>query len=112
MAVLARVRRADFSTLLLRGKSVQSPLYKVIFTPHSGDFCFTAVVSKKTVRHAVDRNYEKRRVRGILREFEKTLISGALCAVFVKSGARTQSYQALRSDLADLFEKAHLFKHA
>ncbi len=85
-------------------------MVRLTYAPKPGPFSYTCVVSKKVAAHAVDRNRIKRRGRAILKQFEKSLIPGCMCALFFKKEASAGSYQDMKAEISGLLEKARLIR--
>ncbi len=102
-----------------KGRVVHSPLFLVRLLPQaasSGGAKFAAIASKKVAKTAVGRNKIRRQtyesiaeVMKVAQANGKTLLA-AHVAVFAKDAVVKAEFEALVSDLSQLFVKAGIIK--
>ena len=103
-------KNKEFKKVYNNGKSYVSRnlvLY-VLQTPEKDFNKYGLSVSKK-VGNAVVRNKLKRRMREIIREFEKKDFKAYDIVFIARNPAAKLDYQELRRDIKKLFKKANLF---
>ena len=93
-----RIKQTEFQALFKSGRSIQNPLFTLIFgakTPGIttvGPKC-TVVVSKNVSKKAVDRNKIRRRFYSILKKYEKSLQNKDFYIFLVKKTAQKATFK-------------------
>jgi ribonuclease P protein component len=106
MPHVSRLTREDFLALAKKRPKVHfGRFFSLSFYPDTAQEAKIAcVVAKKNVRHAVDRNKIKRRVREIVRPCIPTLPVGAY-VLYTKKTAREAAHTELQTDIKELLGK-------
>ena len=100
-------KHAQFSRVQSKGRRIGGKFLIVIFAPSSFLGVRFGLTVSKRVGCAVIRNRVKRRLRDILRQNKNAL--GPMHADVVciaKQDAASASYQALKQDILDIFQRA------
>jgi len=101
-----RITVAEFTSVLKKGKTTQSPSFSLCFVPDPKLYV-AVVASKKVSKKAVIRNKNKRRVRPLLKELTKQGTSGYF-VVFIKKDLSKIKVSHLREELSGLVSRAVL----
>ena len=89
-------KSSDVMRTLQKGRRSSAGPIRCSLIPYSGNVRVTVIISKKTAKHAVDRNLAKRRARAALRTL--LLPSGDL-AISLFNGSPALTYQQLHQAL-------------
>ena len=100
-------KHAQFSRVQSKGRRMGGKFLIVIFAPSSFLGVRFGLTVSKRVGCAVTRNRVKRRLRDILRQNKEALDSMQADVVCIaKQEAASASYQALKQDILDIFQRA------
>jgi ribonuclease P protein component len=104
-------KNSDFQRVRQQGQSVPSRLLVLTWMPN-GEVCSRVgiVVSKRTARHAVDRNRTKRRLGEAVRPFLEQLAGRYDVVLSARSAAVAADFPVLRQEVITLLRRARLLK--
>jgi len=103
----------EFQRVRQQGRSIMSPLLILAWMPNDvAKIRVGFVVSKRTSKRAVDRNYIKRLLSEAIRPFLPRLPSGLDIVISARQKASTADLRTLEEDLLTLLRQAHLLKAA
>lgn len=106
-----RIPRKDFPSHNVRGFRSFSPLFSAVFyTKEGGEPRASVVVSKKTAKTAVDRNYLRRRFYDLLRPFFNQVEMPFTVVFYPKIDAMVASQEVLRGEIEKALKTAKLIK--
>jgi ribonuclease P protein component len=96
-----RLSRDAFNRFFSAGKRYHTTLFQCMYSPHN-TFHASVVVSKKVLRHAVDRNKLKRRTYDILRRRARAQDLSGVYICITKKPASQASYRDICASIDDL----------
>jgi ribonuclease P protein component len=101
----------DFQRVRQQGRSIMSPLLSLAWMPNDVEKTRVGfVVSKRTAKRAVDRNYLKRLLSEAMRVFLPRLPIGLDIVVSARQKACSAHLSTLEQDLLMLLRKAQLLE--
>ncbi len=105
-----KVDKTLFKTLVSKGKWVNSDHFngRVLLLGGNYKSKISVVVPKKLEKSAVKRNVLKRRLYSVVRNCLGQMVTGSVCALFVKKGFSTKELTLLKKEVSDFMVKAKL----
>lgn len=106
-----RISRKDFPSHNVRGFRSFSPLFSAVFyTKEVGESRVSVVVSKKTAKTAVDRNYLRRRFYDIIRLFLNQTEKPFTVVIYPKIESKAAPQVTLKIEIEKALNQAKLIK--
>ncbi len=103
-----RIPRKDFPVRNRQGFRVFSPLFSGTICKNEGGIKVSVVVSKKTAKTAVERNYLRRIFYEAVSEHIKGFSKGALIVFYPKIDAQKATFLVLKNEIEKAFKQAKL----
>ncbi len=93
--------------ILKKGAKVHSNTFVLFYImgSESGGVEFAAIAGKKVFKHAVDRNFARRRIRELIRATCKDSASPIQIALMAKKPITTAKYADLLTELEEMFSR-------
>lgn len=96
-----RLTTAEFNRFFSSGQRFHSPLFTLVWHPHS-TFHAAAVAGKKVYKRAVDRNRLRRRLYNILYRLSRENGLEGVYIVIAKPNAASANFNELKAELVKL----------
>lgn len=103
-----RILKDDFPAPKRQGFRVFSPLFSGTFYKNEGEIRVAVVVSKKTAKTAVIRNFIRRRFYEVIHLNLKSFTQQGLLVLYPKKETATIDFPALKTEIESALRKAKL----
>ena len=105
-----RISKANFTKILQEGRGASSPFFstKILPLEKIGLSRFAFVVSAKTAKSAVRRNFLKRRSRHAIKKNLPLIKEGYYCVIFIKKDLADLPFSAYEAEIIDSLKRSGL----